>query len=135
MSYDSFACSVCHNSHASKYIRHNHADIGVDTSDQFEPVSKNNKTIHKSTHDAQTEQKFWDAERGTQTDRTEDTKTSTVELSGIPNNTTEIIRETTILKAPRNPLPALKESTEQQDKDIAIARAVVDTNSLTVADV
>jgi hypothetical protein len=107
----------------------------VDTSDQFEPVLKNNKTIHKSTHDAQTESKFWDAERGTQTDRTEGTQTSTMELSGMPNNITEVIRETTILKAPQNLLPALKESMEQQDKDIAISRAVTDTNSLTVADV
>jgi len=102
----------------------------VDTSDQFEPVSKTNKTIHKSTHDSQTESKLWDAERGTQTDRTEGTQTSTMELSGMPNNITEVTRETTIVKA-----PALKESMEQQDKDIAISRAITDTNSLTVADV
>jgi hypothetical protein len=128
-----FVCPVCHDLHASGNARHNLAEIGVDTSDKFEPVSKNKKTVHKSTRDAQTEPKLWDAERGTQTDRTEGTQTSTMELSGMPSNITEIIHETTILKAPRHLLPTLKKSMAQQDKDMAINRAVTDTNAMTVS--
>jgi hypothetical protein len=128
-----FVCPICHDLHASGNARHNLADVGVDTSDKFQPVLKSNKIVHKSTRDAQTEPKFWDAERGTQTDRNEGTQTSTMELSGMPSNITEIIHETTILKAPRHLLPTLKKSLAQQDKDMAINRAVTDTNTTTTA--
>ncbi|CAF0757441.1 unnamed protein product [Rotaria sordida] len=126
-----FVCPICHDLHASGNARHNLSDIGVDTSDKFDPVAKSKKVIHKSTRDAQTEPKLWDTERGTQTDRTEGTQTSTMELSGMPSNVTQIIHETTILKAPRNLISTLKTSMAQQDKDIAINRAVTDTNTMT----
>jgi hypothetical protein len=126
-----FVCPICHDLHASGNARHNLADVGVDTSDKFAPVSKSKKTIHKSTRDVQTEPKLWDAERGTQTDRTEGTQTSAMELSGLPSNITQIIHETTILKAPRSLLNTLKKSMAQQDKDIAMNRAMPDTDIMT----
>ncbi|CAF2457882.1 unnamed protein product [Rotaria sp. Silwood2] len=126
-----FVCPVCHDLHASGNARHNISDVGVDTSDKFDPVAKSKKVIHKSTRDAQTQPKLWDTERGTQTDRTEGTQTSTMELSGMPSNITQIIHETTILKAPRSLISTLKTSMAQQDKDIAINRAVTDTNTMT----
>ncbi|CAF2104176.1 unnamed protein product [Rotaria magnacalcarata] len=126
-----FVCPVCHDLHASGNARHNITDVGVDTSDKFAPVNKSKRIIHKSTRDAQTEPKLWDAERGTQTDRTEGTQTSTMELSGMPSNITQIIHETTILKAPRSLLSTLKNSMAQQDKDMAINRAINDTNTMT----
>ncbi|CAF0972710.1 unnamed protein product [Rotaria sp. Silwood1] len=125
-----FVCPVCHDLHASGNARHNISDVGVDTSDKFDPVAKSKKVIHKSTRDAQTEPKLWDTERGTQTDRVEGTQTSAMELSGMPSNVTQIIHETTILKAPRSLINTLKTSMAQQDKDIAINRAVTDTNSM-----
>ena len=128
-----FVCPICHDLHASGNARHNLTDIGVDTSDKFAPISKSKKIVHKSTRDAQTEPKFWDAECGTQTDRTEGTQTSAMELSGMPSNVTQIIHETTILKAPRSLLSTLKSSMAQQDKDMAINRAVTDTNTTTAA--
>ncbi len=126
-----FVCPICHDLHASGNARHNLADVAVDTSDKFAPVLKKNTVVHKSTRDAQTEPKLWDAERGTQTDRTEGTQTSTMELSGMPSNVTQIIHETTILKAPRSLISTLKRSMAQQDKDIAITHAVTDTNTTT----
>lgn len=126
-----FVCPVCHDLHASGNARHNLNDIGVDTSDKFAPVLRKNQVVHKSTRDAQTEPKLWDAERGTQTDRNEGTQTSAMELSGMPSNITQIIHETTILKAPRSLISTLKKSMEQQDKDIAITHAVTDTTTTT----
>lgn len=128
-----FVCPVCHDLHASGNARHNISDAAVDTNDKLFPVSKSKKVIHKSTRDAQTEPKFWDAECGTQTDRNEGTQTSPLELSGMPSNVTHIIHETTILKAPRSLINTLKSSMAQQDKDIAINRAVADTNTMTAA--
>lgn len=122
-----FVCPICHDLHASGNARHNFNDIGVDTSDKFAPAPKNNRIIHKSTRDAQTEPKLWDSERGTQTDRNEGTQTSAMELSGMPSNVTQIIHETTILKAPRSLIGTLKKSMVQQDKDIAINHAVTNT--------
>ncbi len=121
-----FVCPICHDLHASGNARHNLNDVAVDTSDKFAPVLKKNKVVHKSTRDVQTEPKLWDSERGTQTDRTEGTQTSTMELTGLPSNITQIIHETTILKAPRSLISTLKKSMEQQDKDIAITHAVTD---------
>lgn len=126
-----FVCPICHDLHASGNARHNLADIGVDTSDKFAPVPKKNKTIQKSTRDAQTEPRLFDADRATQTDRTEGTQTSTMELSGMPSNVTQIIHETTILKAPRSLIGTLKKSMMEQDKDIAITHSVTDTNTTT----
>lgn len=122
-----FVCPICHDLHASGNARHNFNDIGVDTSDKFAPAPKKNRIIHKSTRDAQTEPKLWDSERGTQTDRNEGTQTSAMELSGMPSNVTQIIHETTILKAPRSLIGTLKRSMAQQDKDIAINHAVTNT--------
>jgi hypothetical protein len=131
--HDSFVCPICHDLHAPQNARHTFTDIAVDTSDKFQPVSKNKKAVHKSTRDAQTHPRMWDSERGTQTDRTAGTQTSTMELSGIPSNITEIIHETTILKAPRGLLATLRKSMVQQDKDIAINRAVTGSNTMTTA--
>lgn len=122
-----FVCPICHDLHASGNARHNLNDIAVDTSDKFAPAPKKNRIVHKSTRDAQTEPKLWDSERGTQTDRTEGTQTSAMELSGMPSNITQIIHETTILKAPRSLIGTLKKSMAQQDKDIAINHAVTDS--------
>lgn len=119
-----FVCPICHDLHASGNARHNLTDVGVDTSDKFAPVAKKNQVVHKSTRDAQTEPKLWDAERGTQTDRTEGTQTSTMELTGMPSNVTQIIHETTILKAPRSLINTLKKSMEEQDKEMVINHAV-----------
>jgi hypothetical protein len=47
----------------------------------------------------------------------------------MPSNVTQIIHETTILKAPRNLISTLKKSMKEQDKDIAITHAVTDTYS------
>ncbi len=128
-----FVCPICHDLHASGNARHNFIDIAVDTSDKFAPVSKKTKTINKSTRDAQTEPKLWDAERGTQTDRTEGTQTSSMELNGMPSNVTQIIHETTIFKAPRNLLSTIKKSMAQQDKDISIHHSDTDINTTTAA--
>jgi hypothetical protein len=125
-----FVCPICHDLHASGNARHNLNDVAVDTSDKFAPVMKTNQVVHKSTRDAQTEPKLWDSERGTQTDRTEGTQTSTMELSGMPSNVTQIIHETTILKAPRSLINTLKKSMEQQDRDIAITHAVADRKTV-----
>lgn len=121
-----FVCPICHDLHASGNARHNLTDVGVDTSDKFAPVAKKNQVVHKSTRDAQTEPKLWDAERGTQTDRTEGTQTSTMELTGMPSNVTQIIHETTILKAPRSLINTLKKSMEEQDKEMVVHHAVPD---------
>ena len=126
-----FVCPICHDLHASGNARHNLIDIAVDTSDKFAPTSKTTKTIPKSTRDAQTEPTIWEAERGTQTNRTEGTQTSSTELNGLPNNVTQIIHETTILKAPRNLLSILKKSMTQQDKDVPIHQTMTDTNTTT----
>lgn len=126
-----FVCPVCHDLHATGNARHNLADAGVDTSDKFAPVKKSNRIIPKSTRDAQTEPQLWDTERGTQTDRTEGTQTSGMDLTGMPSNVTQIIHETTILKAPRNLINTLKNSMAQQDKDMAINRAISNTNTMT----
>ncbi len=107
-------------SHDLHSTRHNLIDVGVNTADKYVPISKSKMPIHVSTHDTQTNPEFWDIERGTQTARTEGTQTSAMELNRIPGNVTEIIHETTILKAPRELLGTLKESMAQQDRDMAI---------------
>jgi hypothetical protein len=102
-SYDqSNTCPVCQDLQAPKIGRRNLTDVGVDTSDKFESVLRSKTTILESTRDAQTEPKLSDAERETQTDRTEDTQTSTIESSNIPKNVTEITHEKTFLKAPKS---------------------------------
>ena len=115
-----FACPVCHDLHVSRNGRHNLVDIAIDTSDRFEPIPKKNEIIHKSTRDAQTDLKLWDTERGTQTDRAEGTQTSTMEFSGIPHDATEIIYETTVIKAPRSLMSTIKRSMAQQDNDMTV---------------
>lgn len=122
-----FVCPVCHDLHASGNARHNLTDASVDTSDKFLVTLKKNKTVFKSTRDAQTEPKLWDAEQGTQTDRNEGTQTSAMELSGMPSNVTQVIHETTIIKAPRSLLSTLKISMANQDRETAVNRAVTDT--------
>ena len=105
MYHHPFVCPVCHDLHASGNARHNLADVAVDTSDKLLDAKKkkSNQTVLKSTRDAQTD--LYDAEQGTQTDRNEGTQTSAMELSGMPSNISQVIHETTIIKAPRSILP------------------------------
>ena len=113
-----YMCSGCYDSHTLKHHRYNRIDVAVDTSDGFEPISNSKTSIQKSTRDAKHE-----------------TQTSTMEINDIPDNVTDIVHETKTLKASRSLLPTLKQSMEQQDKDIAISQVVADTNSKTVVDV
>lgn len=126
-----FVCPICHDLHASGNARHNLADVSVDTSDKLLETKKkkSNKTVLKSTRDAQTE--LWDMDQGTQTDRNEGTQTSAMELSGMPSNITQVIHETTIIKAPRSLLPALKKSMAEQDRELATNRSGRNPNLMT----
>ena len=127
---EQFVCRICHDSHTSTHNGHSLSDVAVDTSDKFEPLSKRRRTtaVQKASSEVQTVPTTVDAHHSTQTDRVEGTQTSSMELSGIPNNITEIIHETTILKAPRGLLATLKKSLIQQEKEMAITAAVTDSN-------
>lgn len=128
-----FFCPICHKSHASTETRHNVADIAVDTSDKFQPISKGKRSVVPTvTTEVQTAPVVVDVENGTQTNRAEATQTAGKELSGIPSNVTEIIHETTILKAPRSLIATLKKTMEEQDKQRAINSAVTDSHDATV---
>jgi hypothetical protein len=128
---DQYVCRICHESHTSTHNGHNLSDVAVDTSDKFEPLAKRRRTtaIQKSNTEAQTVPTTIDTNHGTQTDRAEGTQTSTTELSGIPSNITEIIHETTILKAPRGLLATLRKSMAQQEKEMAINAAITDSQA------
>ena len=129
-----FVCPICHDLHASGNARHHLTDVGVDTSDKLLAAPKK-KVVIKSTRDVQTDPQVVDAEQGTQTDRNAGTQTTSMELSGMPSNITQIIHETTILKAPRNLIATLKKSMAEQDKKQAMTRAVTDSNNtLTMID-
>ncbi|CAF1432473.1 unnamed protein product [Adineta steineri] len=93
--------------------RSNLVDMGVNTSDKFVPPS-----YHRNN------------ENTTQTDRTEGTQTSAMELNGIPSNVTEIIHERTIVKGPRELLGTIKESMAQQDRLSTIGLNKIDVNTL-----
>ncbi|CAF1402265.1 unnamed protein product [Adineta steineri] len=93
--------------------RSNLVDMGVNTSDKFVPPS-----YHRNN------------ENTTQTDRTEGTQTSAMELNGIPSNVTEIIHERTIIKGPRELLGTIKESMAQQDRLSTIGPNKIDVNTL-----
>ncbi|UJR23858.1 hypothetical protein I4U23_026833 [Adineta vaga] len=88
-------------------------DTGVNTSEKFIPPSRNRNIEH-----------------GTQTDRTEGTQTSAMELNGIPSNVTEIIHERTILKGPRELIGTIKESMAQQDRNLPLDPDLIDANTL-----
>ena len=126
-----FVCPVCHDLHASGNARHNLADVAVDTSDKLLDMKKkkNNQTVFKSTRDAQTD--LWDTEQATQTDRNEGTQTSAMELSGMPNNISQVIHETTIIKAPRSLLPTLRKTMAEQDKELATNRTAANPTYMT----
>lgn len=124
-----FVCPICHDLHASGNARHHLTDVGVDTSDKLLAQPKKTRTAFKSTRDMQTDPQAFDAEQGTQTDRAAGTQTNSMELSGIPSNVTQIIHETTILKAPRSLIATLRKSMAQQDKQIAVSRAVSDSKT------
>lgn len=128
---EQYVCRICHESHTSTHNGHNLSDVAVDTSDKFEPLAKRRRTtaILKSNTEAQTVPTTVDTHHGTQTDRAEGTQTSTAEISGIPNNITEIIHETTILKAPRGLLATLRQSMAQQEKEMAINAAITDSQA------
>ncbi|CAF1176670.1 unnamed protein product [Adineta ricciae] len=88
-------------------------DTGMNTSEKFVPPSWSRNEEH-----------------GTQTDRTEGTQTSAMELNRIPNNVTEIIHERTILKAPKELIGTIKESMAQQDRNLALDSDAIDANTL-----
>jgi hypothetical protein len=105
-------------SHGSRHDRQNLPIVNVDPSDKILPVSGSRTMTYKAIHRVQPKLKISDVIRGTHINQTEGEKTSTINYTDIPDNVTEIIHETTILKAPRSLLPTLRRILVQQNNDI-----------------
>jgi len=105
-------------SHGSRLDRQNLPIVSADPSDKIVPVSGSRTMTYKAIHRVQPKLKIGDVIRGTHINQTEGEKTSTINYTDIPDNVTEIIHETTIVKAPRTLLPTLRRMLVQQNNDI-----------------
>ncbi|CAF0799212.1 unnamed protein product [Adineta ricciae] len=89
----------------------------VRTSDKSMPVIKTRKVIQKPRRVSQSKVKINDAVHGTHIDQLGNIPTTAITYDNIPPNVTEVIRETTVVKAPRSLLPTLRKTLVNPNND------------------
>ncbi|CAF1033343.1 unnamed protein product [Adineta ricciae] len=82
----------------------------VRTSDKNIPVIKTRKVIRKPRRVSQSKVKINEAVHGTHIDQLSNIPTTAITYDNVPSNVTEVIRETTVVKAPRSLLPTLRKT-------------------------